>query len=415
MNEHRAKNGGQLAASPDSGGRGYDSGLAEVVKVRAIGEWVPGQAPGHLALPATGPPVGVRWFDVDSGKESASEIFARLAPACEGLREEMIEDLLTPDEEPSGRAYAGCRIRLASSFSAETILSEKERGRPGTLGFLRFEPMELLASDTWLITCAHPARVFKGAQESTPLPATDEGEDRQPPGLDPEILEQVRRRWEAGAGSTAGDLGTLVLHELALSYAPSYRALGNWLEDWELGLYLQQDADRQTLIDLWGSMAILRDWLKPLNRAGLRSNPDRAWLCGTDHEEAIRVDDRVDRALEGLSELGATLRATFALLHGQEAENDRERREVLQRRMELIATGFLVPTLIVGFYGANTWIPGQGERWGFWVMVAALIMFSLIALSVVSYWHAQQRREEARAAEERAELRKQLGAVSAGT
>ncbi len=403
--------GGPLTASPDSTLAGRDDDCVEVVKVRAIGEWVPGQAPRPLALPTIRTAAGVRWFDVDSGGECAGEIFALLSPACEGLREEMIEDLLTPDEEPNGKTYSGCRIRLASSFSAATILSDKERGRPGMFGFLRLEPMELLASDTWLITCVHPHRVFKGAHESA-VAHTDSQEQARPQ-LAAELREHVARQWEAGPGTTGGDLGTLVLHELALSYVPAYRRLGTWLEDWELGLYLQHHADRQTLIDLWGSMAILRDWLNPLNRVGLRTDPDRAWLCVTDHAR-IRVDDRIDKALKGLGELGTTLRATFALLHGQEAEHDRERREVLQRRMELIATGFLVPTLIVGFYGANTWIPGKDQYWGFWVMVAALVMFSLIALSVVSYWHAQQRREEARAAEERAELRKQLGALAYG-
>ena len=40
----------------------------------------------------------------------------------------------------------------------------------------------------------------------------------------------------------------------------------------------------------------------------------------------------------------------------------------------------LVPTLVVGFYGANTWVPGQGRHWGFYVMLGVLIVGTCLAM-----------------------------------
>jgi hypothetical protein len=375
--------------------------------IRAVSCWVPGKPRQFLEGDLDDGAPGVLWFDINPAVANLHDLWAALASRCEGLQEQMIVDLLTPDEEPIGKSYGDGGVRIASSFSVKDLhCAPKRRARPEELGRLEFHPVELLAADNWLITCAHPARVFRGAQE-VPCETLD-AHDTNIPDLSAEVLEEVSKRWASGVGRNAGDLGTLILHELALSYAPAHRALARWLEDWELGLHLDEEIDRNSLAHLWGSMAILRDWLNLLNRVGLRAHPDRAWLCGTDHEEVVRVDDHIDHALKSLGELGATLRATFGLLQGHEAEQDRGRREDLQRRLELIAVGFLVPTLIVGFYGANTWVPGQSQIWGFWVMVAALIIFSLITLGVVQYWHKQQRLQAGRAAADRAELRRQL-------
>jgi hypothetical protein len=91
----------------------------------------------------------------------------------------------------------------------------------------------------------------------------------------------------------------------------------------------------------------------------------------------VEVDERVDRALEGLARLSETLRGAFGLLHVEQTEEQRQREERSARRLETLAAVFLVPTLVVGFYGANTWVPGQGRHWGFWVMVGILIALSL--------------------------------------
>jgi Mg2+ and Co2+ transporter CorA len=159
---------------------------------------------------------------------------------------------------------------------------------------------------------------------------------------------------------------------------------------------------------LWGSMAVLRSWLSQLNRPGLKSDPEKAWLPVTQHNEVVKVDDRIDKALEHLGELSKTMRASFSVLHVQLSEKQRERQEDVQHRIELIAAIFLVPTLIVGFYGANTWVPGQGKHWGFWIMVAILLAGTAVIFSLILRWQQAQKEANRKAAEERARLHAEL-------
>lgn len=155
-------------------------------------------------------------------------------------------------------------------------------------------------------------------------------------------------------------------------------------------------------------MAVLRNWLNPLNKPGLRADVDKAWLPVTNHKAVIKVDDRVDKALSSLAKLSETLRQSFGLLHLVETEEQRQHSEHMQRRLEIAAVAFLVPTLIVGFYGANTWIPGQGKQWGFWVMVAALVLLSLASLLAVLQFHRRSNKASEAADSARERLRSDL-------
>ena len=89
-------------------------------------------------------------------------MLAVLGPRCAGLEIDMLEDLLTPDDEPEGLPYADGTIRLASTFSVAALREDVkvERGTPQRTGVLRFQPVELLAGDGWLISCWHPQRTF---------------------------------------------------------------------------------------------------------------------------------------------------------------------------------------------------------------------------------------------------------------
>jgi hypothetical protein len=343
---------------------------------------------------------GFCWFELSCGVEEVDGHLETLRRHCPGLTETMLRDLLTPDEQPEGVRYDG-DIRLASSFGVETWRPEKHAGRgtPQGVGVLRFQPVELLAGDSWLVTCWHPQRIFQGSKKV----------DEQAPAEVDDLREAVGARWKRKPGELPGDLGISIMHELALTYAPAHRALNAWLEDWELSLYLDDDLDNHDqLPELWGLMAVLRDWLNPLNKAGLRADVGKAWLPVSDHAAVIEVDDRIDKALEQLGKLSETLRQSFGLLHLEQSEEQRKRSESVQRRNELLAAGFLVPTLVVGFYGANTWVPGQGRHWGFWVMVAVLAVLSVLVVSV--FWRNHQRTEaELQAAvEDRRRTREEL-------
>ncbi len=366
--------------------------------LRRASIWSPDQRPVTCGLQEIGDGSGIPWFELTCGAGEVATVLGALGEHCPGLTAPMLEDLLTPDDSPEGVTYGDGSIRLASTFSIEAKRDEApvERGKPQGTGVLEFQPVEILAGDGWLISCWHPTRTFEG-----PARAAD-----GPPKSADEIFSGVAERWHRSSGRCAGDLGVSVMHELALSYVPAQRELMNWLEDWELSLYVEDGIDSgDQLPELWGTMAMMRNWLSPLNRPGLRRDIGKAWLPAQDHAAVIEVDDRVDRALAGLAKLSENLRQAFGLLHVEQAEERRERDEKSKRRLENLAAVFLVPTLVVGFYGANTWVPGQGKHWGFWVMVGALVIFSCLTMAALR----TQRRAGAsaeRVAEETNQLRR---------
>ncbi len=352
----------------------------------------PGDLAGDEAL---------RWFELVCGPDLTAEAFDFLGPRCPGLTSQMLEDLLTPDDAPAGISYGDGAIRLASTFSVEALRVDhrRERGTAQGSGVLRFQPVELLAGERWLISCWHPRRTFQGAIKI----------EEDPPDSSDETFRGVAERWAQRRDGGAGDLGVAVMNELALSYAPAHRALFSWLEDWELSLYVDDDLDnRDELPELWGLMAVMRDWLNPLNRPGLRADVSKAWLVASDHQAVIEVDERVDKALAGLAKLSERLRQSFGLLHLEQTDEQRQHSERMQRRIEVAAAVFLVPTLVVGFYGANTWVPGQGKHWGFWVMVALLILLSLVALLAVLFLQRRAGQAADRAGDERRQMRTEL-------
>jgi CorA-like Mg2+ transporter protein len=343
---------------------------------------------------------GFPWFELACGAEQVDAVFAAIGAHCPGLTKGMLEDLLTPDEKPEGMRYPG-DIRLASSFGVEPWRPERhvDRGTPQGVGVLRFQPVELLAGESWLVTCWHPQRVFQGSRKV----------DELPPGEVDELREAVAARWRHKPGEMPGDLGISIMHELALTYAPAHRALHSWLEDWELSLYIDNDlCNHDQLPELWGLMAVLRDWLNPLNKAGLRADMGKAWLPVSDHDAVIEVDDRIDKALEALSRLSETLRQSFGLLHLEQSEEQRKRNEQVQRRNERLAATFLIPTFVVGLYGANTWVPGEGRHWGFWVMLVVLIVFSTLVVRRLTRDHQRAEAAQEEAAEEQRRKRAEL-------
>jgi Mg2+ and Co2+ transporter CorA len=360
-----------------------------------------GVASGHVVV-RRGVPVGpetaaanVIWLDIDaSGVGAANEterrraletLLAELRSDCgDRIDEAMVRDLLEVTDQREGERYSDGAIRSLSAFrvATERITTGDDEVRHGVGGRLVIEPVEFLASREWVITCWHAPRVFDGNGL-----AIRDTESRS----HVDVVEAVTARWACAGDGTAGDLAVLVLHELTLSYAPAYRAVRGWLEEWELQLYRDGNGDARRLRELWGSMAQLREWINPLNRPGLRAAVEKAWFCGVrDHKLVIQVDDRVDRALRNLRNIADTLRASFGVLHAQELEKEREAREQdrdarerFQRSLEVMAAIFLVPTLIVGFFGVNTRLPGQQTWWGFWAMVGIIIALTTSTVAVV--------------------------------
>lgn len=352
--------------------------------------WVEGQRPKPGGPDGGMATSGIRWFDVSPGA-SLEGLLELLEPRCEGLEPEMLQDLLALDDLPQGDRWDGGSIRLASTFGiypkdgdcgADWALSDPS---PDAL----YQPVELVAGADWLITIWHDPCLYCGSALAEPLDT---------PIGKAELIDSVAGRWSTSGARNAGDLGVLVMHELALTYVPAHRAFRAALEDWEMNLYGFGDDGRQTsfdpegeLRDLWGARARLREWLTPLNVSGLNGDLGKAWLPAADHATVKDMDRHVDMTLDGLRQLGDTLRSSFQLLHIQKSEAQREHRERLQRRVERIATVFLVPTLVVGFFGANTWIPGEHKQAGLEGMVVVMVAATAIVMLVL--WLTQKRHE----------------------
>ena len=133
--------------------------------LRRVSLWTPDRRPRACGLSDIGTGGGgFPWFELCCGAEDGEAVFERISTYCAGLAIEMLEDLLTPDDEPEGLLYGDGSIRLASTFSVEALREDRkvERGTPQGVGVIRFQPVELLASENWLLTCWHPQRTFRG-------------------------------------------------------------------------------------------------------------------------------------------------------------------------------------------------------------------------------------------------------------
>ncbi|GAB3863672.1 hypothetical protein GCM10028801_31690 [Nocardioides maradonensis] len=355
------------------------------------------------------------WVDVSESSDApdrAEAVLAQLEPLCPGLTLEVLIDLLAPDAIPGTDDYVGSTgttLRKISTFSIETrsLQPAEERDDFERPGLLVLQPAELVSGDGWLVTCWHACTVYSGIDI-----VGDE------PSVGPHVtLRAVRERWATDASTSsrnAADLGLLVVEELALTYVPTMRKLREWLEAWEISLFVGRRTERQPVAQLWGSIALLRRWLTPLNPPGLRKDINKAWLIpATDAGLCHSIDDRIDRALEAGGKLSDTLRSSLPMLHNEIEQQARKTHERGQRIVEVLAAVFLIPTLIVGFFGANTWLPGQqstpASMHAFDFMLTTMFVLTLAAVAVLWMWRGAQRRSDRQVEEELAEMRRILG------
>jgi Mg2+ and Co2+ transporter CorA len=379
--------GDRTAAQPGS--------LKDVLKARTAdpGQRVRTVDPESLSVPIGG---GVRWFDVgDSSRADAAELLDALNPGCGGqLTREMVDDLLSPDPRPKVKLWDSGSIRGVAAFRVMAAESDEGAGAESLskAGVLIFEPVEFLVGGDWLITCWHDAEVYRGADRV--------GERATAPS--PTLFTEVERRWRASPVSSAGDLAVLVLFELALTYAPAYRQLYVWEEEWELDFFRRHDrCDHETLRDTRAGAAILRDWLHPLNPVGMRHDVERAWFPGVTgtkesggYQIALDVDDRIDGALASLRDFNQTLRSAYDLLQLREDVLDRHRDERFQRNIAVGGSAILIPTLVAGIMGANTWVPGQSgptsPHWAFAALIVLVVLSGVIAWALLRWLRARE-------------------------
>ncbi len=339
----------------------------------------------------------VRWLDVDidaltglPAGDRVAELRRHVEPVCPGIEEHMLEDLLEPDVWPKRRRYGTVR-----AVSAAAVMPVSTTDADSRAGSLTFQVVEMLAGRGWLVTCWHPPRTFTGSEET--FGAGPAGDHR-------DVIADIEAEWAEGRGSTAGDVGLMVIDRLVDSYPEVRQALFDWLESWELDLYRRCDTnaqpDRRTLIELRALVYQYRKALAPLNSA--RGKARTYWFADvTDDREAERIDDRIDRALRVVAELSDRLRSALDLVQLQLAQVQGRKTERLQQKVEIIAAVLLVPTLVAGAYGANTDFPGLGQEWGTLTMFALMIAGGLGTFALLRWIRAREERaveEESEAA-----------------
>ena len=387
----------RLALDLDHDGRADDgegrsrtlSRLLPVDDVIEVTEWQPGRSPVRKTVfSCAEPSEGVRWFHVDVIHSEPDMVFGALKPVCPGLTLQMVVDLFTVDPRPYVHAYTDePHMRMVSAFAVQADESEEgaSDAEASKAGALVFQLVEMLAGEGWVITCWHRSKRYHGAEEIA------EG----PPAGREEVLKGVEKWWLGGGVSTAGDLATLILHELVLTYPSASRVMNSWLEQWELDFHKRFDqTERHTLIDVRSLLAELEERLRAIERP--EAEPEDAWFTGLSGVKwATRVQRLMERAMADLTAIHATLRASLDLLgvhsaaqqlrlaQAQAAQSER-----LQTALALVTSVLLVPTFIAGFFGANTEVPGQGKWWGFVLMVV------LMVLGAIGTWVAIRPRKD---------------------
>ena len=325
-----------------------------------VSHWRPGELPTRAHLGEQLPSGAVAWFDVDAATADAERIHPLLENQLGSeVTIDLVTDLLAADELPQVRQIGA--IRVLSAFSVNAVELETDAGDENATkaGELLYEPVEFLVGPNWIVTCW-------------------QGDDT----IRPDLVENVTERWRYGSFQTAGDLALLVLRELAGTFTHAKRELYAWLESWELDFTRRRErTEIETLTTLRRLVAEFRKQLAPLQRSDLTGNPSLIWFPAvSDPEEVARVDDLIDRALRDLRALGEALLAAIALTSTLTAAAQSRQSERFQRFLAAVAAVLLVPTLVATVYGANTWLPGESQSWGF------ITMLLLMAVTALATW-----------------------------
>lgn len=355
--------------------------------------WLPDEEPTPVDLMELfGETEGVVWLDVDVTRAEAATVSAALRVLLDdNISEAMVKDLLSADlgltvDPDTGKT--GIRSVVSFSVSASESDVSGDDADASKAGQLEFQLVEFLASLRWIVSCWHECTEVTGKADDLP----------RPPENHARVIEMVAKRWMLpGEGfRSGGDLGLMILHELAHTYTASRRVLYAWLDLWEKDFYDRLDrTEMNTLIDLRAEIAEFRKSLEALHRSGMSANPELIWFAGvTNLAEARRVEDLIERTLADLRALSESLLTSLNLVATVTASRQSEKAERFQEIIAAIAAVLFVPTLVATIYGANTRLPGE-DRWsGFGYMFLAMAATAAMALLALKLWRDRQNRVE---------------------
>jgi Mg2+ and Co2+ transporter CorA len=341
---------------------------------------VPGEAIREIELAQAGSADGVLLVDLDVLTVDAGDAEKALARACGAdISRAVVDDLLSADPRPKTIRFGDGGVRLVATVH----VSAEEHEVPSSeskAGSLVFRPVEIAVGDGWVVIARHKGGVYHGATEiaqTDPLPLE-------------RLIHDVQPAWGRLEAANANDLGMLMLDAMATSYRAAHRELYAWLESWELDFNDRlHQTEQETLKDIRGLLTIMRVRLTALSPA--HDRPSEAWFAGAlDDSAAESLDRKLERALRQLDETSEALRSSLQVLTTagtaeqlRLAQDQRERSRQLDDRITMITALLLVPTLIVGIYGANTMLPGRDHWAGFGLMLGLIVASAVFTLWVV--------------------------------
>jgi Mg2+ and Co2+ transporter CorA len=242
------------------------------------------------------------------------------------------------------------------------------------------------------VTCWHKAQTYRGGNP-----------DRDcDPMLREPFMAHVRHRWgedrraSTAAAATPGLLGLYLARSLTDTYDASNRMLERWVEGWEVAFYeaLSGRDKARHLAEAAGEISNLlamtgefRRRVTALHHARTTTD-DKTWFPnlgnGIDkHPHVEALAETLNSAAAQLRRLGDHIGKDMDLLMLQSAATQHEADERLQGFLANITGLVLVPTLVVGLFGANTRLPGGGSWLGFELMLILMLVSAVIVYFVI--------------------------------
>ena len=360
-------------------------------------------------------PVGggyVHWYDIDPVAEEhiqgrAESLTAKIQDHCRGLQPEMIKKLLEEDPQPRVETFGNDDgdVRGVSIF---TVIA-RESEDSGTAQQLIFQTVELLVGRAWIVSCWHAPKTLNWPQDQTTL-------SHDPALLKEPFVSHVRYLWgldstkASSVAKSAGDLGIYLARALVDTYGATSRMMERWLSHWEVE-FSRALSESVTGSDFDTQQAQISSYLHMSSEIHRRltalkhaqhATHDQTWFPGvteTEHAEAegTRSLNQISKLKQGVNSAlnnfqgfkddirtnvnQLILQSSTSLQHSSAKLQESSSR--VQDYLALITGLVLVPTLVVGLFGANTRLPGGGTWLGFELMIALMAASGMVVLLLI--------------------------------
>jgi len=336
-----------------------------------------GRTPAAHVLGQPVAPGSTLWVDIDVLKASREVLAQQLMKLEPRPPAELIEDVLHLDPFPRVASHAGGRFRSASCMAIKALEDDTAEGNGKTAGNLALQPVELLACDRWIISAWHQPKICgkNGEEHAAHEPVADRKE----------VVDTVLRRWAKQDLVSPGDIGVAIMFEIVCMYPDARRQLYVWHDRWEVDFYKYMSSDGdgshprpdcKTVVDLRALVSLFHQLVSPLDASRVRAST--FWFPDAKAEHAERLDTSLDRSVVKLRELSDALRDDLDLIHLMLSREQADKTDLLQTSLQVVAAPFVAAAIVVGIYGANTWLPGKGNGLGFGIMVAATVLVAFV-------------------------------------